>query len=282
MLRKSVTLILSLVIICLVISCGKKGPLVGLSDTDGAVLWKLDQATRLVARLQEPENIADKRGLAEECYGSITAEGYCEKNATLAVSRKVGALLEQQAIPTALTRAGDRYLSLDERVAITQQSQYRGWIFVSIHFNRSSRKQKATGLKAAYRNPEGFEIYILPRSGGRSSEGRRASRNYDTVNRTRSANRALAQSIAAELDGIPGVTDRGVKEAWFIVLRGSPMPAILIEGGFMSNPDEGRQIASDAYQWKLARAIVEGILKYRSRHTTLAMSARGDADAGVN
>lgn len=224
----------------------------------------------------------DKRGLSEECFGSITADGYKEKTATLAVARKIGALLEQQGIPTAFTRPGDRFLTLEEREARAQESQYRGWVLVSIHFNRSSRKQQATNLKARYKNPEGFEIFILPRAGGRSSEGRRASRNYETVNRTRSANRALAESVRSELNAIPGLTDRGVKEAWFLVLRGSPIPAILIEGGFMSNPDEGKLIASDSYQWKLARAITAGILKYRSRSTVVAWNRSQPAATGTN
>lgn len=212
----------------------------------------------------------DRRGLAEECYGAITADGYMEKTANLAVTRKIGALLEQRGIPTALTRSGDRFLTLEDRVARAQEPQHRDWILVSIHFNRSSRKQQATNLKAKYRNPEGFEIYILPRKGGQSSEGRRASKTYETVNQTRSANRALAESIETELAGVSSLVNRGVKEAWFVVLRGSPLPAVLIEGGFMSNPEEGKRIATEAYQWKLARAIATGILNYRSRVTTVA------------
>lgn len=225
----------------------------------------------------------DRQGLSEECYGSITAGGYMEKTANLSVARKIGALLEQRGIPTALTRPGDRFLTLDERVARAQEPQYRDWILVSIHFNRSSRKQQATDLKAKYRHPEGFEIYILPRKGGESSEGRRASRTYETVNQTRSANRALAESIETELAGVSSLVNRGVKEAWFVVLRGSPLPAILIEGGFMSNPEEGKLIATEAYQWKLARAIATGILNYRSRSTTVAWSKSSPTpSSGVN
>lgn len=205
----------------------------------------------------------DKRGLSEECYGAIAENGYMEKTAALAVARKVGALLEQQGVPSSLTRMGDSYLTLDERSAMAQDPRHRDWIFVSIHFNRSSRRQRAVNLKASQRAPEGFEIYILPREGGRSSQGRRASARCQTVNRTRDANRMLAESIASEMAKIPGVTNRGIKTAWFVVLRGSPLPSILVEGGFMSNPEEARLIASDDHQWKLARAIARGILNYR-------------------
>ncbi|MDD2707927.1 MAG: N-acetylmuramoyl-L-alanine amidase [Verrucomicrobiae bacterium] len=217
----------------------------------------------------------EQRGLKEECYGAITASGYMEKTANLEVTRKVGALLEQQGIPTATTRPGDRFMTLDERIARIQDSRYRDWILVSIHFNRSCAKQRASNIKAKYKHPEGFEIYILPPPGGRSSEGRRVPSCYNTVNRTGRANRALAEQIEDEMSAIPGIVNRKTKLAWFVILRESPMPCVLIEGGFMSNPGEGKKIATSEYQWKIARAIVNGILKYRERHSTTASSAAG-------
>jgi N-acetylmuramoyl-L-alanine amidase len=59
------------------------------------------------------------------------------------------------------------------------------------------------------------------------------------------------------------VEDRGVKRARFQVLREATMPAILIEGGFMSHPAEGKKIYDPAYRKQMARAIVEGILAYK-------------------
>ena len=116
-------------------------------------------------------------------------------------------------------------------------------------------------------NPRGFEIFIVPPAGGRSSEGRRG---YATVNHTRGANRSLAECLEARLDAVPGLENRGIKQAWFAVLRGSSMPGVLIEGGFMSNPEEGKLIESENYQWTLARAIVAGISDYRARHSSFA------------
>lgn len=213
---------------------------------------------------------AAKRGYREECYGAINSSGYKEKTATLAVARKVQDLLQRSGIRTAMTRSSDRYVPLNERVAIAMSPEYRDWIFVSIHFNRSSAKQQATNLKAKYREPRGFEIYIMPGSGERSTMGSRAPRGYVTVNNTRSGNRLLAESVSSRLDDIPGMVNRGVKTAWFVVLRGSPMPSILIEGGFMSNPEEGRRIASEEHQWTLAKAIANGIQDYQSRTTRYA------------
>ncbi len=206
-------------------------------------------------------------GSREECYGAISASGYMEKTANLAVARKIETLLQKQGIATAMTRTSDRYVSLDERSATALRSEYCDWIFVSIHFNRSMTKQKATNLKAKYAHPRGFEIYTVPSAGGSSTDGRSG---YATINYTRSANRRLAECLESRLDAVPGLRSRGIKQAWFSVLRCSSMPGVLIEGGFLSNPEEGKLIESENYQWTLSRAIVAGISDYRARHSSLA------------
>jgi N-acetylmuramoyl-L-alanine amidase len=67
------------------------------------------------------------------------------------------------------------------------------------------------------------------------------------------------------MDRSPGIRNRGINTAWFVVLRGSPVPSVLVEAGFLSNPKEGRKIATEEYQWQLARAIFQGIQDYRTR-----------------
>lgn len=209
----------------------------------------------------------------EECWGAISAKGFREKNGTLAVARKLRAILSQQGYGVALTRDSDRFVSLEERAAIASRPEYRDWVFVSIHFNRSHRKQQATKLSAAYRQPRGFEIYVMPRRGGRSTVGSRAPSGYATVNDSRPSNLTLARCIAERLDAIPGTPNRGIKEAWFVVLRSCPIPAVLIEAGFLSNPEEGARIATEAYQEKLARAIADGIRDYAARASVYADSS---------
>ncbi len=206
---------------------------------------------------------AAKQGYREECYGAITESGYEEKSATLAVAKKAKKYLEDQRIPVALTRDRDTYVGLNERVATAMSDEFKDWLFVSIHFNRSSGQQQAVNLSERYLAPRGFEIYVLPGTGRRSSNGTRAPSGYLTVNQTRSANRLLAEKIKGQLSDISGLRSRGIKEAWFVVLRGSPMPSVLIEAGFMSNPEEGRLIESSEYQDSLARAIVGGVLDYK-------------------
>lgn len=212
------------------------------------------------------------QGSREECYGAISAAGFKEKTGTLAVARKAASLLRQAGFRTAFTRDSDTFVTLDERVAIASRPEYRDWVFVSIHFNRSQTKQQATKLSATYRHPHGFEIYVMPRPGTRSTQGSRAPSGYATVNHARSSNLMLAHCIGDRLEALPGMADRGTKEAWFVVLRETPMPAILIEAGFLSNPEEGQRIATDAWQTQLARAITEGIRDYAARANLLVSS----------
>lgn len=224
----------------------------------------------------EPEEVADrvgenfwslsraaKQGYREECFGAITESGYKEKVATLEVAKKAKKYLEDARIPVAMTRDRDTYVGLNERVAAAMSPEYRDWLFVSIHFNRSSPQQQAINLSQRYLTPRGFEIYVLPGSGRRSTAGKRAPSGYLTVNQTRSSNRLLAEKIKNQLSDISGIRSRGIKEAWFVVLRGSPMPSVLIEAGFMSNPEEGRLIETEEYQDSLAQAIVSGVLDYK-------------------
>jgi len=73
----------------------------------------------------------------------------------------------------------------------------------------------------------------------------------------------LAYQMQKSYEKTMSVEDRGVKRARFQVLREAAMPAILIEGGFMSHPTEGKKIYESAYRKQMAHAIVEGILAYK-------------------
>ena len=82
---------------------------------------------------------------------------------------------------------------------------------------------------------------------------------------------ALAASIQKELDKILSTPNRGVKQAGFYVLSGASMPCVLIEGGFVSNPSEEKNLKSPAYRKKLADSIYKAIKKFKlSREKLLA------------
>jgi N-acetylmuramoyl-L-alanine amidase len=160
---------------------------------------------------------------------------YCEeKRICLLTSRLVKRYLEQLGYHVVMTRATDNFVPLPRRVEIAQQAQ--GNIFVSIHFN-SSRSPEAQGI----------EVFFFD-----SKE-----------NRTRaSASRKLADSVLSRVIRRTSAHSRGVKKGNFYVIRETTMPAILIEGGFISNLDERSLLKSRDYQEKIARGIADGIDAY--------------------
>lgn len=177
-----------------------------------------------------------------------------EAHYNLKVAGRTKSLLEARGFRVVMTRTSDRYLTLQERVAIANSVRDNA-IFISIHFNSGGRD--ARGIETFTLSPPGVSHY------GRgllaSDLQSRAGNQHD------SANIALATSVhGSMLRRLQKHTfDRGIKRARFSVLSGVRHPAILMEGGFMSHPHEARLIDNDAYQVALANSIVDAVVKYR-------------------
>lgn len=183
--------------------------------------------------------------------GAVNSLG-AEKNYNLIVARKLKALLERSGYQVIMTRDSDRYLSLTERVAFA--NRFNNAIFISIHFNSGGRG-RALGIETFTLSPVGVAHY--GRDLKTSDFQSRAGNTKD------SANIALATAVHGTCLLRTGRPDRGIRRARFSVLTGVKHPAILLEGGFMSNSVEARLIADPRYQDTLARAIAEAIAKYR-------------------
>lgn len=167
--------------------------------------------------------------------GAKAKAPFCEeKRLSLQTARLVKKYLDQLGYRVVMTRSTDTFLPLSRRVEIAHQAQCE--IFVSIHFNAS-------------RNPtaQGIEIFF-----------------YDSKNdRTRSRlSKRLADAILPRLLRRTAATSRGVKKGNFYVIRETEVPAILIEGGFITNPKERSFLKNSSYQEKLARGIADGIDAY--------------------
>jgi len=178
-----------------------------------------------------------------------------EKNYNLAVARRLKMMLEAQGYKVVMTRDQDVFLSLEQRVEIANAVKERA-IFISIHFNSGSRKE-ASGIETFTLSPPGIAHYgqdVKP-----SDEKVRMGNLHD------SANIALATSVhGSVLRRLSSTTvDRGIKRARFNVLSGVKHPAILLEGGFLTNPVEAKLVATAAYQDALARGVVDAIARYR-------------------
>jgi N-acetylmuramoyl-L-alanine amidase len=177
--------------------------------------------------------------------------GRQEKIYTLQVARELQRQLRARGFKVFMLRENDTYVSPEDRPAISQQR--RADLHIAIHFNHSSSE-----------SAKGLETYCLTPSGASSTNDRGGSSAGSLPgNRLDRENLAFAfqvhRAVLSELD----FEDRGVRHARFKELTLASMPAILIEGGFMSNPEDAGRIFSENGRVKYAAAIADGILSFK-------------------
>lgn len=177
-----------------------------------------------------------------------------EKIYTLALAGELRDQLKKAGFNVILTRTRDTYVELPDRPALANQ---RGAdLFVSLHFNATP-----TGKNEV----EGPQTYCITPVGASSTDAQGEGSNHGPTpaNRHEDESLLLAYQIQKSLVENLDANDRGVRRARFAVLRDARMPAILIEGGYMTHPYESRKIYSSAYRRQMAQAIVKGILAYQ-------------------
>lgn len=182
--------------------------------------------------------------------GKIDGHNY-EKNYTLLLAGEVASVLKKAGFTVVFTRTRDKTLELAERADIARRQGAD--LFVSLHYN------------AGPSEVHGLEVYCLTPAGANSSNaggGKSGHANY-TGNANDNNNVLLAYNLQRTITHETGLEDRGMKRARFEVLREAPMPAVLIEGGFMSNRADAKRIYDSAFRRKMARAIADGILGYK-------------------
>ncbi len=185
---------------------------------------------------------------------------HSEKNYTLPLAFEVRDQLQKAGFNLMMTRTMDKYVPLPDRPAMANKAGAD--LFVSLHFNATP-----TGRNEA----EGPETYCITPVGASSSNEHVESSEFGPAvgtgptiaNRNEQKSLLLAYQVEKSLVQNLAANDRGVKRARFAVLRDAVMPAILIEGGFMTNPAESKRIYDDAYRRRMAEAIVKGILAYQ-------------------
>ncbi len=180
------------------------------------------------------------------------ATGRYEKDYTLDWAKRLVPLLEQSGWRVMLTRTNDVTLSLADRVAFAEAQDAD--LFLSLHFN-------ATGDGS--QSPAGLETYCLTPAGMPSSLTRGYADDARLVfpnNAHDADNLRYAVRLQRTLLQVNGQKDRGVRHARFLdVLQGHNRPAVLIEAGYLSNPDEARRVADPAYRQKLAEAVAKAL-----------------------
>jgi N-acetylmuramoyl-L-alanine amidase len=181
--------------------------------------------------------------------------GHQEKTQVLLLAKKVRLLLQQAGLKVVLTRSSDVFVDLDERVALAKRA--RADLFVSLHYN---------GAGAGNHDAKGIEVFCTTPAGVQSTNTRPdepGSTRAVLGNLANARSVLLAYQLQKALVGALDAEDRGVRRARFAVLRNSEMPSVLIEGGFLSAPDEARQIVEVGRRNKLAGAIADGVLAYK-------------------
>jgi N-acetylmuramoyl-L-alanine amidase len=177
-----------------------------------------------------------------------------EKTYTLLLALELREQLRRAGFNVILTRTGDAYVDLPQRPAMANRA--KADLFVSLHFNAS---------QSAKNQVSGPETYCITPVGAASSnaQGEGAGHAATTANRVEKKSLLFAYQIQKTLVRGLGVNDRSVRRARFAVLRDAQMPAILIEGGYMTNPAEAKKIYDAAWRRQMAAAIVRGILNYQ-------------------
>lgn len=186
--------------------------------------------------------------------GQMSRLGY-EKDFALDVARKLRPILQAKGLHVIMTREGDYFVPLEVRAQIANKA--RNSIFVSIHFNGTNDDPNATG----------FEIFsFTPRGAPSTSDSavRSNSFNMQPGSEVDAQSLALSACVYHSLLGHIPEYDRGIKRARFAVLRLTKVPAVLVEGGFLTDRGETKLIADKDWRGKLAAAIGVGIESYRS------------------
>jgi len=174
-----------------------------------------------------------------------------EKTFALDTAKRLRAELIRRGLRVKMTRDNDSYPSLPARVRFANKTPNA--IFVSLHYN-SGKSKSARGIETFALRPQGTKSTYEKES---SADGFRFQGNQRD-----GENIALATAVhASALSKISGI-DRGIKRSRFHVLRGINKPAILFEGGFLSNRSEAKKIATAAHRQALAESIGQGIMNY--------------------
>lgn len=195
--------------------------------------------------------------------------GLLEKDLALDVAHRAERLLQLQGVATLLTRADDTYLSLADRATIANAQ--RNCVFISIHFDDASRPA-ATGVETYY---AARQISNAPRVASWFPFFQQASADSTNVQ-----SQSLAAFIQEALVAQTQAVNRGTTQQQFFVIANVRHPAVLVEGGFLTNTDELNKLATGDYRERIAAAISNGVMRYRAvlrqQQTPLAVNLPGE------
>jgi N-acetylmuramoyl-L-alanine amidase len=228
--------------------------------------------------------VAIDAGHGGEDPGARGANGTHEKDVTLAIAKKLKAMIDAEPnMRGVLTRDGDYFIPLNGRVVKARKLQAD--LFVSIHAD-------------AFVKPEarGSSVFVLSERGATSTMARYLAKKENEsdliggvrldvkdpylaktlldLSQTATINDSLklGKAVLGHLGEINTLHKSAVEQAGFAVLKSPDIPSILVETAFISNPEEERRLNDEAYQTKMADAVLSGIKRYFAANPPLAKS----------
>lgn len=208
--------------------------------------------------------------------GAIGPSKHREKAVVLAIAKKLKQIIDEQpGMKAVLTRNGDYYIGLRQRLDIARDND--GDLFISIHADAFKNRQS-----------NGASVFALSQTGATSEAARwlAEKENYSELGgvdlselddqngvirsvlidlsqtATIGASLRVGEQVLHAIDDITRLHHRDVEQARFVVLKSPDIPSILVETGFISNPREEKNLTSPWYQKKLAESIFRGVKQY--------------------
>lgn len=217
-------------------------------------------------------------GHGGEERGAVGPRGTEEKALTLLLARTLKSRLERSlSVRVLLTRNEDVDLPLETRTALANQNQAD--LFLSLHLNSWPGGGGARGAETYFLDMQATDQRAasaaeFENQGVTTANAEEASFDDEyglqlllwdlAQSRQLSESQRLANLIQQELNTALELRDRGVKQAPFRVLMGATMPAVLVELGFVSNPNEERKLQDPAYRFRLVDALVDAVARYHT------------------
>ena len=216
--------------------------------------------------------------------GTIGPNGLEEKELVLDVSRRLGKLLQTRlGAEVVFTRTDDTFIPLETRTVVANREQAD--LFVSVHAN-SSRDPDARGVETYYLNftSSADALEVAARENAVSDKSIHELQDLvkkialkEKIEESHEFASDVQQALHSGLaKKNPGLRDRGVKKAPFIVLIGANMPSILAEISFVSNPGDERRLKTPDYRQRIAEALFRGISKYVSGLSGVRVASKVD------
>ncbi len=220
--------------------------------------------------------------------GTIGPDGLEEKDLVLDVGRRLGKLLESRlGAEVVYTRKNDTFIPLETRTAIANQQ--RADLFISIHAN-SSQDPDARGVETYYLNftSSADALEVAARENAVSEKSIFELQDLvkkialkEKIEESREFAGDVQESLHSGLAAKnPGIRNRGVKKAPFIVLIGANMPSILAEISFVSNPGDEHRLETGEYRQRIAESLYRGIAKYADGLSGVKMASKLDKAEG--